>query len=117
MVNCSDISQRNAYETGLIEAKEKAERFSTLKSQFIASMSHEIRTPMTAIIGFSELALEDEMPEESRQYVQNIYTASTSLLGILQDVLDFTKLEAGRVIIESIPFNMLDILSTIDKYL
>ena len=109
----SDISKLKAYEVGLIDAKEKAERFSTLKSQFIASMSHEIRTPMTAIIGFSTLALYEDMPEEVRLYLQDINTASTSLLGILQDVLDFTKLEAGRVRIEVIPFNVLDLLDTI----
>jgi len=114
VVNCIDIGQREAYEVGLIDAKEKAERFSTLKSQFIASMSHEIRTPMTAIIGFAQLALEEKMSEDVRRYVQHTLTASTSLLGILQDVLDFTKLEAGRVVIENIPFNILDVLSTID---
>ena len=113
VVNCIDISQLKAYEAGLIEAKEKAERFSTLKSQFIASMSHEIRTPMAAIIGFSELALYHDMPDEIRVYLQDINTASTSLLGILQDILDFTKLEAGRIVIEAIPFNILDLLSTV----
>ena len=114
VVNCIDMSKVNAYELGLIDAKEKAERFSTLKSQFIASMSHEIRTPMAAIVGFSELALyEDDMSQEVRVYLQDINTSSTSLLGILQDILDFTKLESGRVIVETIPFNLLDALSSI----
>ena len=113
VANYTDIGKLKAYEAGLIEAKEKAERFSTLKTQFIASMSHEIRTPMAAIIGFSDLALYEEMSEEVRVYLQDINTASTSLLGILQDVLDFTKLEAGRVVIESLPFKMLDLLGTI----
>jgi len=112
VVNCVDISQLKAYETGLIDAKEKAERFSTLKSQFIASMSHEIRTPMTAIIGFSDLALLEDMPEEVKGYVKNINIASKSLLGILQDILDYTKLEAGRVVIEALDFNVLDLLNT-----
>ena len=113
VANYTDIGKLKAYEAGLIEAKEKAERFSTLKSQFIASMSHEIRTPMAAIIGFSDLALYEDMSEEARVYLQDINTASTSLLGILQDVLDFTKLEAGRVVIESLPFKVWDLLSTI----
>ena len=112
VVNCIDISKLKAYEVGLIEAKDKAERFSTLKSQFIASMSHEIRTPMTAIIGFSHLALSEEMSQEAKGYVQNINTASNSLLGILQDILDYTKLEAGRVIIEALDFNVIDLLNT-----
>jgi len=110
---CPDISAHKAYEEGLIVAKEKAERFSTLKSHFIASMSHEIRTPMAAIIGFSEFALYEDDPAEIKTYLQDINTASTSLLGILQDILDFTKLEAGRVIVETIPFNLLEALSSI----
>ena len=113
VVNCIDIGQLKAYEAGLIEAKEKAERFSTLKSQFIASMSHEIRTPMAAIIGFSDLAMYHDMSDEIRVYLQDINTASTSLLGILQDILDFTKLETGRIVIDVSPFNMMDLLGTV----
>ncbi len=113
VVNCIDVSKIKAYELGLIDAKEKAERFSTLKSQFIATMSHEIRTPMAAIIGFSEFAFYEDDPEEVKVYLKDINTASTSLLGILQDILDFTKLEAGRVVIESLAFNLLDLLGTI----
>jgi PAS domain S-box-containing protein len=112
----TDTSKLKAYEAGLIEAKEKAERFSTLKSEFIAGMSHEIRTPMNAIIGFSELALYEDMNEDLRTYVQDINIASTSLLGILNDVLDFAKLEVGRVVIEAIPFkfaNLLNMVSTL----
>jgi len=110
----TDTSQLKAYEAGLIEAKEKAERFSTLKSEFMATMSHEIRTPMNAIIGFSELALYEDMNEDVRTYLQDINTASTNLLGILQDVLDFAKLEVGRVIIEALPFKLDDLLQTIN---
>ena len=113
VVTGSDIGKIKAYEAGLIEAKENAEHFSTLKSQFIAGMSHEIRTPMTAIIGFSSLALYEDMPNQIRTYLQDINTSATSLLGILEDVLDFTKLEAGRVLIESLPFSVLDLLDTI----
>jgi len=112
----TDISKLKAYEAGLIEAKEKAERFSTLKSEFIAGMSHEIRTPMNAIIGFSELALYEDMNEDLRTYIQDINVASTSLLGLLNDVLDFAKLEVGRVVIEAIPFkfaNLLNMVSTL----
>jgi PAS domain S-box-containing protein len=115
VANCINLDVVRAYETGLIEAKEKAERFSTLKTQFIASMSHEIRTPMAAIIGFSQLALFEEMPEEVRIYLQDINSASNNLLGILNDILDFTKLEAGYVVIENNSLNMIELLGTINS--
>ena len=113
VANYTDISQLKAYEAGLIEAKEKAERFSTLKTEFMASMSHEIRTPMNAIIGFSDLALYEDMSDDVRSYLKDINTASTSLLGILQDILDFAKLEVGCVVIEILPFKLIDLLDTI----
>ncbi len=113
VANFYDITQLKAYEGGLIEAKDKAERFSILKSEFMATMSHEIRTPMSAIIGFSSLALYEDMPDEVRAYLQDINTASTSLLGILQDILDFSKLEIGRVVIDPRPFNLNVVLDTI----
>jgi PAS domain S-box-containing protein len=113
VANFYDITQLKAYEKGLIEAKDKAERFSTLKSQFMATMSHEIRTPMAAIIGFSELALYEEMSEPVRTYLQDINKASSSLLTILQDILDFSKLEVGRIVIEAEAFNLNELLDTI----
>lgn len=109
----TDITLQKDYEAGLIAAKEKAEGFLKLKSEFIASMSHEIRTPMSAIIGFSELALYKDMPDQVRTYLQQINTASNSLLGILNDILDFSKMEAGRTIIERLPFNLIDLLNII----
>jgi PAS domain S-box-containing protein len=115
VANCINLDIVRAYESGLIEAKDKAERFSTLKTQFIASMSHEIRTPMAAIIGFSQIALLEDMPDEIRIYLQDINTASNSLLGILNDILDFTKLEAGYVAIENHPLSIHDLLGSIDK--
>ncbi len=109
----TDITLHKDYEAGLIAAKEKAEAFLKLKSEFVASMSHEIRTPMSAIIGFSELALYKDMPDQIRTYLKQINTASNSLLGILNDILDFSKMEAGRTVIELMPFNLIDLLNTI----
>jgi len=77
-------------------------------------MSHEIRTPMTAIMGFTELALNEEMSEQVRGYVKNINAVSISLLTMLQDILDCTKLETGHVTLEALPFNVLDLLNIID---
>ncbi|MEY3882228.1 MAG: hypothetical protein RIQ94_3024 [Pseudomonadota bacterium] len=112
-----DITQRKQYETDLIVAKERAEHFLKLKSQFIANMSHEIRTPMAAIIGFSELALYMNTKDNDKvtNYLKNIYTASTSLLGILNDILDFSKLEVGCIVIDSIPFNFNALLDAINS--
>ena len=112
-----DITKRKKNEALLLSAKERAEHFLQLKSQFVASMSHEIRTPMSAIIGFSELALVNEMSDKVRLYLKNINIASTSLLGILNDILDFSKLEAGRVIIDAIPFSLVELLRTIEATL
>jgi PAS domain S-box-containing protein len=113
----ADITKQKDYEAGLITAKERAERFLQLKSQFVASMSHEIRTPMSAIIGFSQLALVNTSPDKARLYLENINTASTSLLGILNDILDFSKLEAGRIVIDAIPFRLTELLHTIEATL
>ena len=114
VISHKNITERKLAELSLQASKIEIERYSTLKSEFIATMSHEIRTPMNAIIGFSKLALYETKPDEVRTYLQDINTASTSLLGILKDTLDFTKLEAGRVVIEALAFNLLDLLGTIN---
>ena len=97
----------------LLAAKERAEQLSKTKSQFLANMSHEIRTPMSAIIGFSDLALLEDMPEVVGEYLNNINSASTSLLAILNDILDLSKLDAGRMAINAQPFNLDELLSSL----
>jgi len=97
----------------LLAAKELAEQLSKTKSQFLANMSHEIRTPMSAIIGFSDLALLEDMPEVVGEYLNNINSASTSLLAILNDILDLSKLDAGRMAINAQPFNLDELLSSL----
>ncbi len=97
----------------LVAAKEKAEKLAETKTQFLANMSHEIRTPMNAIIGFSDLALLDEMPTETRTYLQDINTASNHLLTILNDILDISKLDAGQMSIIPSPFELKGLLTPI----
>jgi len=82
-------------ETDLIEAKLQAERSSQEKTVFLANMSHEIRTPMNAILGFSELLQDDLKEPKHRQYLQSIRSSATSLLQLINDVLDMAKVEAG----------------------
>ena len=89
--------------------KNQAEETSRIKSVFLASMSHEIRTPMHGIIGFSELALDDNIPIKTRNYVSKIKASAESLLMIINDILDVSKIEAGRMELEKIPFDISDV--------
>ena len=113
VVSFMDITDRKQNEALLMAAKEKAEKLAKTKSQFLANMSHEIRTPMNAIIGFSDLALFDEMPTKTHTYVQDINTAANHLMTILNDILDLSRLEAGRLSIIPAPFHLDDLLTSI----
>ena len=94
----------------------RAEAGARMKSEFLANMSHEIRTPMNAIIGMSRLALMAEPSAKLRNYLSKILGASEHLLGIINDILDISKIEAGKLSIEAVPFEldeMLDHLSSL----
>jgi PAS domain S-box-containing protein len=108
-----NITERKRSEALLVAAKERAENLASSKSQFLANMSHEIRTPMSAIIGFSDLALLEEMPVAVYDYLQDISTASRHLLTILNDILDISKLEAGQMTLQLESFNLADLRSTL----
>ncbi|MDO9224100.1 MAG: ATP-binding protein [Caulobacter sp.] len=88
----------------LVAAADRAERADRVKSEFLANMSHEIRTPLTSIVGFSRLLVDQpDLPAESGRFAERILTATRSLLAIVNDVLDFSKLEAGQVTIDPRP--------------
>ncbi|MCL2214319.1 MAG: ATP-binding protein [Treponema sp.] len=93
----------------LAREKNQAEETSRMKSIFLASMSHEIRTPMHGIIGFSELALDDDVPIKTRSYLSKIKTSAESLLMIINDILDVSKIEARKMELERIPFDVSEV--------
>jgi len=93
------------------KAQEEAEAANKTKSSFLANMSHEIRTPMNSIVGFSELALGDVIPEKTKKYLTNILENSQWLLHIINDILDISKIESGKLELEKVPFSLPDIFA------
>lgn len=92
-----DITKRKEHENELAEAKESAQQANQAKSQFIANMSHELRTPMHSISSFANLAIKRSDDEKQLRYLQNIRTSSIRLTGLLNDLLDLSKLESGKM--------------------
>lgn len=103
IITVTDLSERIEYITRLEQAIKEAENANQAKTTFLANMSHEIRTPMNAIIGFTELVLKKDISKEVREYVDGIHLASRNLLAIINDILDITKIESGKM--EIIPDN------------
>jgi two-component system sensor histidine kinase/response regulator len=107
----ADITERKQLEQSFAAAKEQAEAASKTKGEFLANMSHEIRTPLNAIIGLSYLATRGEAPPRVRDYLDKIKSSAQALLGIVNDILDVSKLEVGKLSLEHTAFDLDEVLT------
>jgi len=106
-----DVTQKKAYENAILEEKKKAEEANSAKSQFLANMSHEIRTPMNAIIGLNQMMFDTDLSDKQRNLISKVNSSSKMLLGIINDILDYSKIEAKKLELEYKAFEIESILS------
>ncbi|MET0285438.1 MAG: response regulator [Polyangiales bacterium] len=109
----SDITEQKQLEHELRSAKDAAEAANRTKDEFLANVSHEIRTPLTAILGMTDLVLESPLSAEQRSSLTTARSAASSLLGMINDLLDFAKIEAGKLELERAPIALRDLLEEI----
>ena len=112
VVSNRDITERKRLEQDLREARDAALDAARLKSEFMANISHEIRTPLNAIVGFSGLLADSALNADQRDMLQNVRNSTDTLLSLVNDVLDFSKLNAGKLEFENIDFHPREMLET-----
>jgi signal transduction histidine kinase/CheY-like chemotaxis protein len=113
IVNVQDLTEHMRYIAELQKARQEADSSNNAKSQFLANMSHEIRTPMNAIIGFSELALQEQPSPVIADYLEDIKSSSHNLMTLINDILDISKIESGKMTLVNVEYRTAEFLHNI----